>query len=1157
MATAAADLNLLFAVLALQNELVGRDALLAAMTAWGLAKHRRLADILVERGALPAEDRQLVDGLIERQLKRHGSAEASLTALPLSSSVKDQIKTVGHPDLEASLAHLSAQENAGNTVAYTPTPGGLRYRILRPHARGGLGEVFVAEDMELHREIALKQMQVRHAGHDASRGRFVLEAEITGSLEHPGIVPVYGLGSHADGRPYYAMRFIRGDNLKEAIAQFHRVGNASFASLEFRQLLGRFIDVCNAVAYAHSRGVLHRDLKPGNIMLGKFGETLVVDWGLAKVVGQAESRQRPGDVTEETPLTPHASSGIDATVAGSAIGTPAYMSPEQAAGRIAELGPATDVYSLGATLYTLLTNRAPAEGTDHVAILHQVQRGEVGFARPESAAPASIRGTPTPLVAVCRKAMALKPQDRYASPLGLAEDLEHWLADDPVTAYAEPWTVRAGRWVRRHRLAVTAAVAAVGVALVCVSVAAVLLNAARDSEHQAKLLAEENERKAGEQRDKSRAHFLLARSAVDKYHTQVSESPELKAHGLEKLRTKLLETASQFYEQFVKEDEADVTVQAERGSAYLRLGIIYQDTGSYQQADTAFLKGLAIWQQLADEHPDEPKAVGNVGEFHHRLGWLYQHIDRWDEAEKHLLRSVSLLEPFSERDAYCELTLGWVLNDLGILYQHANQLGRASEAHTRALALREKLVRTEPDNDGLREALEASHTNLANVYAASGDSARAEKHYDKTLELAQQLAARDPSSPSHQSNLRRAHYNLGFFYSHARQPKKAEQAYRSALQLAEKLAGEHPAVVEYQTQLAGTQNMLACLYKDTDRWADADALFKNALAIREKLFKSYPLATEFAVELGGVCCNRGDLLVQLKDYPAATASLQSAKKVLEAVLAREDRNIAARRYLLRVHNEFGNLYRARGQKSEAEEAFRLIALTQERLARDHPDSSEDAVWAGGAYCNYGHRLFENQKNEPAVEAYTQAIEALEALLHKDPKHGRGREFLVNSLFGRGRVLSKGLHRHPDALQDLDRALTLANEGSRDWLRGVRSVVLARSGEYRQAAGEALAASEKESASIYRLADAALTHALAAAVALRDGGLAAAEREPLADRYAAQAVKLFARAAAKGHYRTAADIGQLKTDPELALLRSREDFTKLLADLEKKAALGQK
>jgi serine/threonine protein kinase len=257
--------------------------------------------------------------------------------------------------------HATAKYVPGNSAASTPSSPGVRFRILRPHAKGGLGQVYLAHDEELRREVALKEIQSQHADNKDSRSRFLLEAEITGGLEHPGIVPVYGLGQYADGRPYYAMRFIRGDSLQSAIKEFHKADSAGRdpgeRTLELRKLLGRFVDVCQAMQYAHDRGVLHRDLKPGNIMLGKYGETLVVDWGLTKAVGK-------NDGSDEPTLQPAAAGDSYETRPGSAIGTPAYMSPEQAAGKADILGPATDIYSLGATLYSLLTGKTAVEGKD-------------------------------------------------------------------------------------------------------------------------------------------------------------------------------------------------------------------------------------------------------------------------------------------------------------------------------------------------------------------------------------------------------------------------------------------------------------------------------------------------------------------------------------------------------------------------------------------------------------------------------------------------------------------------------------------------------------------------------------------------------------------------------------------------------------------------
>jgi WD40 repeat protein/tetratricopeptide (TPR) repeat protein/tRNA A-37 threonylcarbamoyl transferase component Bud32 len=387
----------------------------------------------------------------------------------------------------------------GAVVGAASSSGG-RFQILRFHDRGALGEVYVARDLELHREVALKQIRGEHADDAQRRARFLVEAEITGALEHPGIVPVYGLGRYDNGRPFYAMRLIQGDNLKSAIERFHQSGttapDAGARALEFRRLLGRFDDACNAVAYAHSRGVLHRDLKPGNIMLGKFGETLVVDWGLAKAVGQ-EDLAEPGS---ERTLALESGSEVKSTEMGERVGTPAFMSPEQAAGRLDELCPASDVYSLGATLYCLLTGKPPFSDDDLAVLLRAVEQGD--FPPPRAVNPQIDRA----LDAICRKAMALKPEDRYASPHALADDIEHWMADEPVAARPESWAQRMPRWMRRHRTWARAGAAALLLVTVVSILAVVFVNRAWTRE-------EERRREAEAQR--LEAERRLARLALD------------------------------------------------------------------------------------------------------------------------------------------------------------------------------------------------------------------------------------------------------------------------------------------------------------------------------------------------------------------------------------------------------------------------------------------------------------------------------------------------------------------------------------------------------------------------------------------------------------------------------------------------------------------
>ena len=736
---AQADHNLLFGVLALQMDFISRDQLVAALHAWVLAKEHTLGQILCAQGAMAQDECDLLGPLVEKHLQKHGgSAERSLAAIVPTLSVHEPLAKVLDPTLQASLLHLQPKA-AGDQKLVDPystlgqeqqpdTSSLSRFRILRPHARGGLGEVFVALDGELHREVALKEIQNQHADKKDSRSRFLMEAEITGGLEHPGIVPVYSLGHYSDGRPYYAMRFIKGDSLAEAIKHFHTPDrlklDAGKRQLALRALLRRFVDVCNAVAYAHSRGVLHRDLKPGNIMLGSYGETLVVDWGLAKAGGRDESANGP----TEQPLVPHSGSGSAPTQMGTAIGTPAFMSPEQAEGRLDALGPQSDVYSLGATLYQLLTGKAPFEG-DVGEVLRSVQKGKVIPPRNIS------QEVPRPLEAICLRAMTLRPESRYATPLELATDVEHWLADEPVTAYREPLAARAGRWMRRHKTTMATATSLLLAAVVASTFGIVLIG-----QKNVEIGAERQE--ALRERDRAEANFKLAREAVEKTLGDVSQNDRLKETNFQDLRVDLLQAAAHFYEEFVKQKSHDPLLEADHGRAYYRLARLRLEMAEPKAAQADLEMMHRIFSKLAEEHPEDPSYREELAASLYGMALSFTGQGAPREAEewcrkglaiqKALVQENPAAESYREQLAMSQLSLGQVLNSQG-------KAKEAEESFRTALAMQKALIERDPKEPHFRQQMAFTLTSMGDLLLAQNKPIEAEQTHQAALAIEEVL----------------------------------------------------------------------------------------------------------------------------------------------------------------------------------------------------------------------------------------------------------------------------------------------------------------------------------------------------------------------------------------------------------------------------------
>jgi len=898
------DRNLLFGLLALQADLIDTTQLMEAYTAWVAHKDTPLADILTERGWITTDDKADMRRVLERKLKKQNQDPRATLIAVLSADLRLSLAALDMPEITKTIDSL--REDGPD--ACLPIPAvplrRERYTLTRLHATGGIGRVWVARDEQVGRDVALKELRAEGVG-QSHRARFVREARITGQLEHPSIVPVYELSRRPESQqPFYTMRLVQGRTLSTAAAAFHHRRHTGKASaLDLRELLNAFVAICQAVAYAHSRGVIHRDLKGDNVLLGDFGEALVLDWGLAKVRTQdnGDPSRRPVTVNQHDDT-------LQPTLEGQVLGTPAFMPPEQAAGRGDQVDERADVYGLGAILYEVLTGQPPFAAATVQEVLRKVQREEPP--RPREL----WTSVPPALEAVCLRALAKMPADRYASARDLAQEVQRWLADEPVEAYPEPWTARVARWGRRHRPIMTAALALLVTALVGLVAGNFLIG-------EQKARAESNAREATKQQGRAERHLHRAQDAVYRYHTQVSEEVLLKEPGLQPLRKKLLETALQFYQGFVEEEAGNPAVQAERGRAYYRLALLNTDIGTQPHAIELFQQARTIFEELSEGYPDVLSYRKNLGESYQSLGLCYMATAQTDLAEGTFQKVIEIFRPLADapssadcqtdpreevrgpaewdpdmrRAAQRRLAMGY--NNLGVLCRNTRRLPEAERFFQAGLDVRLELNAAPPKVPAYQRDLAESYNNLGSLYLETKRFAPAEAALQKALDIREELAQGDAANQEYQKLRARTIYNLGIVYLEMQQLNSAERAFTQSREILQRLADENPTVSAFQFSLAASLINSGGFYHRISRRADAEQSYRKAIALLEKLTAVHRTNIDFAVALGSTYGNIGLLILESGSPEAAQEWLDRSVSKLADVLREDERSTSARQAL--------------------------------------------------------------------------------------------------------------------------------------------------------------------------------------------------------------------------------------------------------------------
>jgi serine/threonine protein kinase/Flp pilus assembly protein TadD len=897
------------------------------------------------------------------------------------------------------------------------------FRIVREIGRGGMGVVCEAVQISLGRRVALKVLPFAAAMDPKQLQRFKNEAQAAAHLHHTNIVPVFGVGCER-GIHFYAMQLIEGQTLAAVIRELRQLtgiqpvagagspsaasglvrsllsgdwppasrngadlppttdyvlapptfqtlavdttsrpgtmlssGNSTKSPVFFRTVAHLGVQAAEALEHAHQLGVIHRDIKPSNLMVDARGSLWITDFGLAQIQGD------PG-----------------MTMTGDLVGTVRYMSPEQARGKRYLMDHRVDVYSLGTTLYELLTLEPAFGGHDRQAILRRI-------AEEEPRSPTRLNpALPTDLETVVLKAMAKEQEGRYATAKELADDLRRFLEDKPIRAKRPSLRQRATKWARRHKAVVRATVVGLVVAVAGLSVSTFLTTAAYRAEAEQRRAAQAEYKRADE-------NLRLGLQALDEFCLALLEEPLPDHPQIEPRKQKLLQKALQHYTQFTEKNSDNLALRQQTGQAYKRIGDIHYLRGHYPEAETAYRAAINYLKPLAENFPDVPEYRQKLSGCYTSLGSLLKQRSKFEQAEKAygqaIVLSQQLVSDFPDVADYRQ-GLARVQNNLGNLFLFTHRFPDAQKAYGQAVTLSQELVRDSDTEADFRQLLAISHYNLGILLAVTGRMQEAATEYQQALVLQRKLANDLPDTPNYKQDLARSLNKLGNVHLDTSKFVEAKAAFDEALRLQKQLAAEFPAVPVYREDLARTHEELGALLQATNCLDEAEEQVGKALLLHQKLATQFPNVPTYQrdlarslMNLGITLQSRGRLLEAEERYGQAKSHFLKLMEDFPTV----------RKHLAQLYLDLGDLMRDANRHHKAEESYREAVLHGRKLVNDFPNVVSYQGISARALHGLARLLYDRNELMEARQLLEEAIQRQESVLKANSQASFSRDDL--------------------------------------------------------------------------------------------------------------------------------------------------------------------